>query len=254
MPYGEGRSEADRPYAARAVLPVKSSAARRRSCHHPPMIARPPLAVPLLALGGFLVLLALVVGDWAPLNSFDASVSAAFREYGHRHPDVVAVLRILTDVVAPLPFLIGGLIASLALLGRGWRRAALLCAVATVVVPVLWGLLHGLVHQPRPLAGFVTSTSNGFPSGHTANGATVALVAVLLLWSRLARTGRIVLVTLATAFAIFIGVTRLALLAHWPADVLGGWLLVLGVVPLAARWTGTTTVPGAADRDGTGTS
>jgi undecaprenyl-diphosphatase len=48
-------------------------------------------------------------------------------------------------------------------------------------------------------------------------------------------------------FALGIGLTRLILLAHWPSQVLGGWLLALAVVPPLARWAraGRT---GSADR------
>jgi undecaprenyl-diphosphatase len=196
------------------------------------MIARPPVALPLLALAAFLVLFGLAVGGWAPLGTFDASVSDAFRAYGDQRPELVSVLRIATDVAATVPFLIVGAVASVALLARGERRTGACCAAVTVLVPVLWSLMHWLVYHPRPVQGFVVANSNGFPSGHTSNAAAAALMVVLLLWPRQARPGRIVTALLAAAFAIFIGVTRLALLAHFPADVLGGWLLALAVVPM----------------------
>lgn len=199
------------------------------------MIARPPLVVPLFALAGFVILLGLVLAGGTPLVDADTSVSHAFRAYGHHNPDLIAVLRVATDVAATLPFLLGGVAATLALLGRGQRRAGIFCLAVTGVIPVLWGLQHWLLHRPRPLDGFVTATGNGFPSGHTANAAAIALVVVLLLWPRQARTARVVTVVLAGGFALVIALTRLALLAHWPADVLGGWLLALVVVPLAAR-------------------
>jgi len=101
---------------------------------------------------------------------------------------------------------------------------------------VLWSLGHWLLHRPRPADGFVTVASNGFPSGHASNAAAAALLVVLLLWPRQTRLGRVVTVVLAAGFAVVIGLTRLMLLAHWPADVLGGWLLALVVVPVAARW------------------
>ena len=41
--------------------------------------------------------------------------------------------------------------------------------------------------------------------------------------------------TCGVAFAVVIGVSRVGLLAHWPSDVLGGWLLGLAVVPLVFR-------------------
>jgi undecaprenyl-diphosphatase len=171
-------------------------------CHHSAMVARPPLLLPLVAGAGFLVLLLLVVTDWTPLD-------------------------------------LTGLVVGIALAAGRRRGAALFVAAVTAVVPALWGLAHWLLHHPRPLDGFVTVHSNGFPSGHTSNAATTALVGVLLLWPGATRTGRAVLVAAAVTFAVTVGVTRLALLAHWPADVLGGWLLALTVVPLAARWTGT---------------
>jgi undecaprenyl-diphosphatase len=79
-----------------------------------------------------------------------------------------------------------------------------------------------------------------------------ALMIVLVLWPRLARGPRAVAVVLAAGFAVFIGVTRVALLAHWPADVLGGWLLGLAVVPLAAHAVGRLVPPRAAPTPATG--
>ncbi|GAB3812400.1 phosphatase PAP2 family protein [Micromonospora zhanjiangensis] len=214
------------------------------------MITRTPLAVPLVALAGLLALLALTMVGWAPLAGLDAAVSAAFRGYGTDRPGLIAVLRIATDVAATGPFLAAGLLATLVLAAARRRRPAVFCAVVTVLVPVTWSLLHLLLHHPRPVDGFVVATSNGFPSGHTSNAAAAALAAVLLLWHRLGRPARVALAVLAAAFAVLIGLTRVALLAHWPVDVLGGWLLALTLVPLAARLAGSDRV--AADRTGAG--
>lgn len=199
------------------------------------MIARPPLAVPLLGLAGFLVLLGLTIVDWAPLDRFDAAVSDAFRAYGAAHPRTIAVLRVVTDVAATVPYVLTGLSVSLALLARAARRAAACCALVTGLVPALWTLGHVLVHHPRPADGFVVVLGNGFPSGHTSNATAAGLVAVLLLWPGRSGRARLVTGSLAAGFALFIGLTRVALLAHWPTDVLGGWLLAVAVVPLVAR-------------------
>lgn len=199
------------------------------------MPARPPLLVPVLAAAGFVLLLLLVVTGWPPLERADRAVSEAFRGYGERHRGLVAVLRVVTDLAATWVYLTAGLVAVLTLLARGGRRAAACCALVTVAVPVLWTLGHRLIPHSRPLDGFVQVQTNSFPSGHTSNAAAAALVVVLLTWPRLRRRGRLVTVLAAAAFALVIGVTRVALLAHWPADVLGGWLLALVVVPLAAH-------------------
>jgi undecaprenyl-diphosphatase len=208
---------------------------RSGSCHHASVIARPPLAVPLSALAAFVVLLGLVVGGWTPLNRFDAAVSGAFRAYGVGRAGFVAGLRLATDVAATVPYLATGLALSVLFTVRRDRRRAAFCAVVAVAVPALWSLMHYLLHAPRPQAGFIVADGNGFPSGHTANAAAAALAAVLLLWPRAGWPVRTAALALAASFAVFIGATRVALLAHWPADVLGGWLLALVVVPLAAR-------------------
>ncbi|MEO3748711.1 phosphatase PAP2 family protein [Plantactinospora sp. B5E13] len=199
------------------------------------MVARPSLVVPLSAAAGFLLLLALTVAGWAPLDRVDLAVSDVFREYGERRPDLVAVFRVATDVAATVPFVAAGLVTGLALAVRGDRRPAAFCVAVTVLVPVLWALMHWLVYHPRPVDGFVVVTSNGFPSGHTSNAAAAALVVVLLLWSGLGPAGRALTVGLAVVFGVLVGLTRVALVVHWPTDVLGGWLLALAVVPLVAR-------------------
>ncbi len=199
------------------------------------MIARPPLFVPLLAILGFLVLAGLTLGDGAPLDGVDAAVSEVFRRYGEAHPTLVAVLRVVTDVGAGGALLATGLLVAVALAGRREWRPAAFCLLIVGGVPLLSGLMHGLIHHPRPEAGFVVVDSNGFPSGHTSNAAAAGLAAILLLWPRVGSTGRVVTLALASAVGIFVGLTRVALLAHWPSDVLGGWLLALAVVPLAAR-------------------
>ncbi|BCB84140.1 phosphatase PAP2 family protein [Phytohabitans suffuscus] len=188
-----------------------------------------------MALVGFLALTALVLGDWAPIERIDVTVSDGLRGYGTDHQRLVDVLRVATDIGATLPFVAAGVVVTVALLLRRHRREAYLCAAVTVLIPVLWGIMHAVLHRPRPPDGFVFVDSNGFPSGHTSHAASAALVAVLLLWPHLARRGRALVVAGAVALAVFVGGTRMLLLAHWPTDVLGGWLLALTVVPLAAR-------------------
>jgi undecaprenyl-diphosphatase len=198
------------------------------------MPTRTPLTWPLLALAAYGGLLALVVADWSALESADGALSGWFRESGHARPEVVDVVRVVTDVMGTLSFLAVGLAATVLLAASGRRRAAGFCAAVTAVVPILWSVQHTVLHNPRPLDGFVVITSNGFPSGHTSHATAAAVAAVLLLWPRLRRAGRVAVTTTAAAFAIAIGLTRAALLAHWPSDVLGGWLLGVAVVPLLA--------------------
>lgn len=183
----------------------------------------------------FVVLAVLTVGGWSPLDAFDTAVSGWFRRLGNDHLGLIAVLRVVTDVAATGSYLLVGGVAAGALAVRRRRPAALLTTAITVAVPVLWALMHWLLPHARPGDAFVVVTSNGFPSGHTSNATAMAVTAVLLCWCRLHGTGRILLLLTAVGFAVVVGVTRLALLAHWPADVLGGWLLGAAVVLALVR-------------------
>lgn len=193
---------------------------------------RPPLAVPLAALAGFVALLGLVVGRWPPLVAWDAAMSARARGYGHQHPGWVATLRVVTDIGATVPFLAVGAVLTVALLLLRRYADAAVTGCVTAVVPLTWAAAHAWLYRPRPLDGFVVPLSNGYPSGHTSNATALALLGVLLLWPRLRRAGRLVAVVAAVLLAGFVGLTRVALLAHWPSDVLGGWLLGIAIVPL----------------------
>ena len=201
--------------------------------HRPP--ARPPAALPLAALAAFGVLLGLVAADWPPLVRWDDAVSAALRGYGTDRPVLVDWLRTLTGLAATIPFVAVGAAATVLFAVRRERRPALFCALVTAAVPIAWGIMHWALHNPRPVDGFVVVDSSGFPSGHASNAAAFAIALVLLVWPRAGAATRAATLLAAAIFALFIGFTRVALLAHWPTDVLGGLLLAAALVPIAAR-------------------
>ncbi len=195
-----------------------------------------PPGIPLAAGVAFVLLAGLVIGDWPPLGRLDATLSERAREYGATHPGWIEVQRQVTDAAQTSVFFGVGLASAVVLLlvRRAYAGAALIAA-AFVAVPAVWGVFHALLHRPRPVDGFVAIDSNGFPSGHASNSAAIALVAVLLIWPRAGRVGKTLTVAVAAAFVLVIGATRVTLLAHWPSDVLGAWLMVLAIVPLVAR-------------------
>jgi membrane-associated phospholipid phosphatase len=193
---------------------------------------------PLLAAGAFVLLMALAVGGWGPLAAFDASVADAFRSFGAAHPTLIAVVRVATDVAATLPFFLLGALVALFLAVRAERRAATFVAVTCTAAATLWSLMHLALPHTRPENAFVTVTSNGFPSGHTTNATALALILVTLLPAR-----RPALIPPAVLFAASIGLSRLILLAHYPSQVLAGWLLALAVVPAIAHWLLRPTPP-----------
>lgn len=120
--------------------------------------------------------------------------------------------------------------------------SALLAGVLTFIF--VHGFKHGLA-LPRPASlladgqfhviGRVLLTRS-FPSGHAATAAMLAGVVVLHLSGR----WRSRLAGPLLALAGLVGLSRIVVGAHWPADVLagvtGGWLAAVGGTAWARRW------------------
>jgi undecaprenyl-diphosphatase len=162
----------------------------------------------------FLGLLGLVAFGWPPMREWDRALSEQARVAGREHPDVIATLRILTDAAATIPFLAAGVALTVGFIIIREYGSAKRAALVTALVPAIWGLLHAVLSRPRPVDGFVTVASSGFPSGHTGHATAFGLLVVTLVARRLGSGGRIPILLAAVVFALFMGVTRVVLLAH----------------------------------------
>lgn len=99
---------------------------------------------------------------------------------------------------------------------------ALYFVAASVFSAAAVQVLKRLFGRARPEEILVISDYGSFPSGHTANAATIAVVAVILfprLW--VAVTGAV--------WVVLMGFSRTYLHAHWFSDTLGGALIGAGV-------------------------
>ncbi|MGW1951437.1 phosphatase PAP2 family protein [Streptomyces sp. NPDC001920] len=115
--------------------------------------------------------------------------------------------------------------------------AGLAVAATKVLKPLVGRTIHG-------------DGNLSYPSGHTAFLTALAVVVALLAAGRsgLGRTaGTLVVLTAALAAGAAMGWAQVALGAHYPTDVLGGWCTALAVVPVTA-WLVDRTADRAADR------
>jgi undecaprenyl-diphosphatase len=111
---------------------------------------------------------------------------------------------------------------------RGTPRPLLLLAAAWGGSSLLFRLVKLLAARPRPPLALAVHHFGGysFPSGHaTVAAATWGMLAVLAAAHRRSWPRKIALWSAAAFIALFTGLSRLYLGAHWLTDVLGGWAL-----------------------------
>lgn len=119
----------------------------------------------------------------------------------------------------------------LLLLRRPW--SAMLFVVVSAVSAGIVQLLKVLFARARPEDILIDLHSGSYPSGHVANAATVAVLAVVLL-------PRWWVAVVGAAYVVLMALSRTYLGAHWVTDTVGGALVgasvaLLGWVLLAPR-------------------
>ncbi len=124
-----------------------------------------------------------------------------------------------------------------------WRRHGLRTRAlwAFVTLLVTWNLqldIKLLVRRARPVIEDALTRAPGysFPSGHATNTASAGLILVILVWPLLGTRGRWVLATLVTAAVLLTGLDRVLLGAHYPSDVVAGF--VIGTAMVGASYVG----------------
>lgn len=119
---------------------------------------------------------------------------------------------------------IGGAIALV--IARRYIGAAYFVAASLVSAGAVQVLKH-LFGRARPEEIIVISDYGSFPSGHAANAATVAAVAVVLfprLWVAIA----------GAVWAVLMAFSRTYLHAHWLSDTVGGAMVGVGTALVVA--------------------
>lgn len=113
-----------------------------------------------------------------------------------------------------------------------WPRAAVLVVAGAGMTVATTKLLKPLVGRTIHGDGNLS-----YPSGHTAFLTAFALVVALLATGRLGlgrRAGTSLVLAAALVAGAAMGWAQVALSAHYPTDVLGGWCTALAVVPATA--------------------
>lgn len=135
----------------------------------------------------------------------------------------VFVFAIVMDTVGGhlTAVLIVPLLGALALFLSRRRWSAVYFLAASVGSALLVQVVKHTFGRARPEDILILSDYGSFPSGHTANAATIAVVAAVLfphLWVRL----------VGVAWVVLMAFSRTYLHAHWLSDTVGGALIGAG--------------------------
>jgi undecaprenyl-diphosphatase len=192
----------------------------------------------MLIAGGTLLALAVVLG-WVVVVLFGGAVDGLDPSWDRlmvqiRQPWMLTIAYALNIIgggwVATLlvPLLLLALLVAL----RRWR-AAVYAAAAFVVSVGLTQLIKEIFGRARPEDLLVPSDFGSFPSGHTANAATIAVVLIVIFRRRWILIAGIV-------WTLAMALSRTILSVHWLTDTFGGMLIgtaaALLVAALLGRW------------------
>lgn len=149
---------------------------------------------------------------------------------GLRSPGLNSVVTAYTNIggTIGLPLLAATIMVILAVRRRSWTPVIVISAAAagSLAMTISGKNLIGRARPPLGDAVPPFESSASFPSGHTLNALVIAgVIAYLLILRRHALSARILIIILAGAFAVTIGLSRVYLGHHWFTDVLASWFL-----------------------------
>ena len=178
---------------------------------------------------GFVVVAALASAGWSRLEELDQSWSSSAYAFTVAHEGFQSFVRFVTNLAYgwTVAVLTGAVALGLAV-GRRWLLAGWLVLTVSGSALLSTVLKVGLDRLRPESAGELTSAHGfSFPSGHT-QAATVTYVSIVLVvgWQVFSpgRGARVTSAALVTIVVGAVGLSRIYLGAHWPSDVLGGWL------------------------------
>lgn len=131
-----------------------------------------------------------------------------------------------------------GIAVVLVLIALRRRRDALIYGIALIGASVWTQVVKVAIARQRPADALVVASGFSFPSGHTLNSTVTYGLIALLVW----RSGRPAWLRGASVVGlvvliILVGLSRIALGAHFPSDVVGGWLAGVAIVATVATLT-----------------
>lgn len=179
-----------------------------------------------LGSAGVFLALAILVGAWGLLPGERLIYETIV---GWPSPTGVAIFKMI-NYLGAWQFLLPGTLLLIWLTPGEARRRWWLWAGVMVCTMILETAGKEIIGRPRPRGHGL-----GFPSGHVTAAATYFSLVAYLMSQRL-KDRTFLLWTAAWVAVALVGIARIVLRAHWPADVLGGATLGLALASAAYWW------------------
>jgi undecaprenyl-diphosphatase len=168
-----------------------------------------------IALGQFVARQPPQGPDQALLEALSNGLSAPWREL------MIWVYRVTGKTIQPL--LVSAVMAWLIRRAR-WRDLALLVLSCGGIYVLVDLVLKPWFSRARPAQALLSIDGSSFPSGHAA-GAVVFSVVLALIASNRQPSRRPLLLLMSAGWISLVSLSALSVRAHWPSDILGGWLV-----------------------------
>ncbi|MBW7472880.1 bifunctional DedA family/phosphatase PAP2 family protein [Marinobacter sp. M216] len=197
--------------------------------HRPDRGGEFPLPSLMMALGasGLLLLWGQLATNTASLEPFDQLVFAWFEQL--RQPILDGPVIIATLLGDPPVLITAAILATLALVFRGYYAAAIHIVMAAALTFVLVWLLKSTLGVTRPDAVLSPPASDAFPSGHSAGITVFVTLAASFVAGETRSHNRWQSYVLLSLPLLPVALSRLYLGVHWFTDVIGGILLGMAI-------------------------
>ena len=195
------------------------------------------IAAKLLAFA----VLALAVTELSIVTRLDTEVTAAI--HGWTVGWLTGVVLDVSELAGTSTVLFVSAAVAAVLIALRHLREALALALAVLGTQLVVALAKEIMTRPRPAEDVAVTDPSGwsFPSAHSASA--VALYVMLALIATSIWRGVRPAVAFGTAGMVvaLVGASRVYLGAHYPTDVLAGWLM--GGIVVVAAWAACSRLP-----------
>lgn len=196
-----------------------------------------------LIAGKLLIIGVLVIGVTQLSAVASADLATVQLIHSHTTAGLTTLFLGITELASTDVILLVSAGAALLLAARQHWRGAIALAISVLATQVVVTGAKALMSRPRPdgEAAVVDPSGFSFPSAHSASA--VALYVMLALIAASAIRGRVrgPAWTAAIAVVMAVGLSRIYLGAHYPTDVLAGWLI--GGVVVLSSWALCSRLP-----------